>query len=66
LTERYPPTDCDSFETEYAGNFDKWKVAAISEYNTNKKILAKGNDCHYSGPLQCFCAHQDKADVKDE
>jgi len=49
--------ECESFEKEYTGNFDKWKVAAISEYSTNRKILDKGSDSIYDGPLQCFCEH---------
>jgi len=65
LSERYPPSDCSTFEHEFTGNLEKWKVAAINEYQTNKKILEKGEVTIYTGPLQCFCDHQDKAGVKD-
>jgi len=66
LTERYPPVECDAYEHEYK-DLEKWKIAAIGEYTSNKDMLEKeGGNPIYSGPMQCFCMHQEEAGISDD
>lgn len=66
LTERYPPSECDSYEREFKNDLLKWEIAAMGEYSSNKDILEKeGGNPIYSGPMQCFCVHQEEAGIDD-
>jgi len=51
LYQKYPYVDCPDFDKEYAGNEQKYKHDAISEFIANTNVENQNTVPFFNGPM---------------